>query len=79
MCNSTLRRSGMPRVNEGSHSFTCHPHLGNPPSSSPKLPDGPKLAAHMQQSYDTYMQHTGTYAVSISYTFANMCNVCRYM
>jgi len=29
------------------------------------------LPAHMQQSYDTYMQHTGTNAVSISYTFAN--------
>ena len=25
--NSTLRRSGMARVNDGSHSFTCHPHV----------------------------------------------------
>jgi len=23
----SLRRSGMTRVNEGSHSFTCHPHV----------------------------------------------------
>ena len=27
MSNSPLRRSGMARVNEGSHSFTCHPHV----------------------------------------------------
>jgi len=25
--NSTLRRSGMARVNDGSHSFICHPHV----------------------------------------------------
>jgi len=25
--NSSLRRLGMARVNEGSHSFTCHPHV----------------------------------------------------
>jgi len=24
---SALRHSGMARVNEGSHSFTCHPHI----------------------------------------------------
>jgi len=27
MRNSSLKRSGMTRVNEGSHSFTCHPHV----------------------------------------------------
>jgi len=27
MSNSPLSRSGMARVNEGSHSFTCHPHV----------------------------------------------------
>jgi len=27
MSNSPLRRSGMARVNEGSHSFTYHPHV----------------------------------------------------
>jgi len=27
MRNSSLNRSGMARVNEGSHSFTCHPHV----------------------------------------------------
>jgi len=26
MRNTSLKRSGMARVNEGSHSFTCHPH-----------------------------------------------------
>jgi len=26
MCNSHLKRSGMARVDEASHSFTCHPH-----------------------------------------------------
>ena len=26
MTYSSLKRSGMARVNEGSHSFTCHPH-----------------------------------------------------
>jgi len=25
--DSSLKRSGMARVNEGSHSFTCHPHV----------------------------------------------------
>jgi len=25
--DSSLNRSGMARVNEGSHSFTCHPHV----------------------------------------------------
>jgi len=27
MRNSFLKRSGVTRVNEGSHSFTCHPHV----------------------------------------------------
>jgi len=27
MRNSSLKRSGMARVNEGSHSYTCHPHI----------------------------------------------------
>jgi len=27
MRNSSLKRSGMAHVNEGSHSFTCHPHV----------------------------------------------------
>ena len=27
MRNSSLKRSGMARVNEGAHSFTCHPHV----------------------------------------------------
>ena len=27
MKNSSLKRSGMAHVNEGSHSFTCHPHV----------------------------------------------------
>jgi len=27
MSNSPLRHSGMARVKEGSHSFTCHPRL----------------------------------------------------
>ena len=27
MSDSSLRCSGMARVNEGSHSFTCHPHV----------------------------------------------------
>jgi len=27
MSNSPLRRSGTTRANEGSHSFTCHPHV----------------------------------------------------
>jgi len=27
MSTSPLRCSGMVRVNEGSHSFTCHPHV----------------------------------------------------
>jgi len=27
MSNSRLRRSGVARVNEGSHNFTCHPHV----------------------------------------------------
>jgi len=27
MSNSSLKCSGMTRVNEGSHSFTCHPHV----------------------------------------------------
>jgi len=34
MRNSSLKRSGMARVNEGSHSFTCHPrviHMWNEP------------------------------------------------
>ena len=25
--DSSLKRSGMARVNEGSHSFTCHPYV----------------------------------------------------
>jgi len=25
--DSSLKRSGIARVNEGSHSFTCHPHV----------------------------------------------------
>jgi len=27
MRNSSLKRSGMARINEGSYSFTCHPHV----------------------------------------------------
>jgi len=27
MRNSSLKHSGMARVNEGSRSFTCHPHV----------------------------------------------------
>ena len=27
MSSSPLKHSGMARVNEGSHSFTCHPHV----------------------------------------------------
>jgi len=27
MRNSSLKRSGMAGVNEGSHRFTCHPHV----------------------------------------------------
>jgi len=27
MRNSSVKRSGVARVNEGSHSFTCHPHV----------------------------------------------------
>jgi len=27
MNDSSLKRSGMARVKEGSHSFTCHPHI----------------------------------------------------
>ena len=27
MSDSSLRRSSMARVNEGSYSFTCHPHV----------------------------------------------------
>jgi len=27
MRDSSLKHSGMARVNEGSHSFTCHPHV----------------------------------------------------
>ena len=30
MIDSSLKRSGMARVNDGSHSFTCHPHVMRP-------------------------------------------------
>jgi len=55
MRKSSLKRSGMARVNDGSHSFTCHPHV-YPQVNIPYLPLLPNRRAS---------PHIGWYSFSI--------------